>query len=182
MKKIAIVFDSHDGHTQRISEKIQDIITQRGGNARLIHISQFSPEQLTEFDFIAFGSPIRYGKHLPDMVAFLQRHQTTLQQYKTAFFSVNLTARKPNRNTPETSNYLKKFMASMDWQPDIIEVFAGKLNYPMYRFFDKLMIRFIMWITKGPTDANTVVDYTNWQHVSDFADTILAASQAEHQP
>lgn len=172
MKKIAIIYASHDGHTQRISEKLQSLLHDKGNNVVLIPIQQFSPSQLADYDFLVFGSPIRYGKHLPDMVDFITANQTTLSQKKTAFFSVNLTARKPNRNTPETSNYVKKLFAKLTWQPNVVEVFAGKLNYPIYRFFDKQMIRFIMWITKGPTDANTVVDYTNWQQVSDFAERL----------
>jgi menaquinone-dependent protoporphyrinogen oxidase len=31
------------------------------------------------------------------------------------------------------------------------------------------MIRFIMLITKGPTDPNAVVEFTDWQRVDAFA-------------
>lgn len=172
MKKTAIIYASHDGHTQRISETLQSLLHEKGHDAVLIPIQQFSATQLADYELLVFGSPIRYGKHLPDMVRFITDNQAALTAKQTAFFSVNLTARKPNRNTPETSNYVKKFLAKLSWQPDIVEVFAGKLNYPIYRFFDKVMIRFIMWITKGPTEANTVVDYTNWQQVSDFAERL----------
>jgi len=30
----------------------------------------------------------------------------------------------------------------------------------------------IMWITKGPTDPSTVKEYTDWQQVESFADSI----------
>jgi menaquinone-dependent protoporphyrinogen oxidase len=31
------------------------------------------------------------------------------------------------------------------------------------------MIRFIMWMTKGPTDPRSVTDFTDWNQVDAFA-------------
>lgn len=177
MKKVAIVYASHDGHTQHISERLCELLNTNNTHATLISIQQFTTSQLADYDFCVFGAPIRYGQHLPEMMHFLTQNQTVLDDKKSAFFSVNLTARKAHRNTPQTSNYIKKMFAKLTWRPDIIEVFAGKINYPIYRFFDKQMIRLIMWITKGPTDAKMIVDYTNWQQVSDFAQRIVNKMQ-----
>ena len=48
-------------------------------------------------------------------------------------------------------------------------MFAGKLDYPRYTFWDRQIIRLIMFITKGPTDPDAVVDFTDWQQVDAFA-------------
>lgn len=45
-------------------------------------------------------------------------------------------------------------------------------DYPRYRPFDRFMIRLIMWMTKGPTDPATVVDYTDWKEVEAFGRVI----------
>ena len=55
-----------------------------------------------------------------------------------------------------------------------MEVFAGKLDYPRYRFIDKHMIRFIMWLTKGPTDTTQSFEFTNWNKVAMFSQRIEA--------
>ena len=34
------------------------------------------------------------------------------------------------------------------------------------------MIRLIMWITGGPTDPATVVEFTDWQQVEAFAQVV----------
>ena len=34
------------------------------------------------------------------------------------------------------------------------------------------MIRFIMWMTKGPTDLNANVDFTNWNEVEAFGQAL----------
>ena len=51
-------------------------------------------------------------------------------------------------------------------------VFAGKIDYPRYTFWDRAAIRFIMWMTKGPTDPATVVEFTDWDKVDEFASMV----------
>jgi menaquinone-dependent protoporphyrinogen oxidase len=51
-------------------------------------------------------------------------------------------------------------------------VFAGALRYPRYRWFDKVMIRFIMRMTGGETDTSKEVEYTDWNEVGQFAQEI----------
>ncbi len=65
----------------------------------------------------------------------------------SAFFAVNLTARKPEKRSPQTNAYTRKFLLSSPWQPKQCAVFAGALRYPRYRWFDRVMIRFIMKMT-----------------------------------
>ena len=48
-----------------------------------------------------------------------------------------------------------KFLKSITWKPDIVDVFAGRLDYPSLNFWDKQIIRLIMYITKGPIDLKT---------------------------
>lgn len=176
-KSITLVYASHDGQTQKISQTLQTHLHEAGIACTLVKADECSQQILTDSEILVFGAPIRYGKHLPVMTTLLQQHHELLNHKTTAFFSVNLTARKANRNTPETSNYVKKLFAQLDWQPDEADVFAGMLNYPQYRFFDKLMIRFIMWLTKGPTAADTVHEFTDWQRVASFAKRLAQLTQ-----
>ncbi len=48
-------------------------------------------------------------------------------------------------------------------------VFAGNLDYQRYTFTDRHIIRFIMTLTKGPTDLSTKVEFTDWEQVRRFA-------------
>ncbi len=176
-KNIALVYASHDGHTKTICETIKNNImaiadSDSGTDAvsvDLLLVSEIAITDLENYNFLVFASPIRYGRHLKPVVNFLKTHSDYLQTQQTAFFSVNITARKAHRNTPETSNYVKKFLAQLSWRPTVVDVFAGKLDYPNYRWFDKYIIRFIMWLTKGPTDLNTVKVFTDWKRVQQFS-------------
>ena len=55
---------------------------------------------------------------------------------------------------------MQKFLKITNWKPAKLCVFAGKINYTQYGFFDKHLIRFIMWIGKGPTDLKGEFEFT----------------------
>ncbi len=51
-------------------------------------------------------------------------------------------------------------------------MFAGSLDYQRYSFADRNIIRFIMWMTKGPTNPNTNAEFTDWNEVDRFAEHV----------
>ena len=85
---------------------------------------------------------------------------------------MNVVARKPEKNKPETNPYLQKFLKKISWKPKKLAVFAGKIEYQKYNFLDRTMIKLIMWMTKGPTDPKTNIEFTNWSQVEDFGKII----------
>ena len=172
MAHILILYSTTDGHTLEICEYLKQIIENNGNRVSLKSVDEASDVDIEAFDKLVIGASIRYGKHSKQVYDIIKKHQQILDSKPNAFFSVNVVARKPEKNTPETNPYLKKFLKQIDWQPQQLAVFAGKLNYPIYNFWDRQIIRFIMWITKGPTDPETVVDYTDWKQVESFAQRV----------
>jgi menaquinone-dependent protoporphyrinogen oxidase len=168
MSRVLLAYSTTDGHTPRICERLRQVIEQQGHAAEVVPLSQADALDLAAFDAIVIGASIRYGKHQPEVTQFIGRHQALLERKANAFFTVNIVARKPNKNRPENNPYLIKFLRSISWKPKLLGVFAGKLDYPRYRFIDRQMIRFIMLITKGPTDPSVVVEFTDWQAVEEF--------------
>ena len=109
MQKCVIIYSSTDGHTQKISEKMSEIIACKYAtevvsvsNARFLNLSQYA--------LIVLGASTRYGKHSKDIYNFINSNQIALEKTNNAFFSVNAVARKQNKNTAETNPYLKKFL------------------------------------------------------------------------
>ena len=171
MKKCLIIYSTTDGHTKKICEHIIDQL-EGLQESTLMTISDTSQEELTKYDNIIVGASIRYGKHNPDVLNFVKKNINVLNKVKTAFFSVNVVARKKEKNTPSTNPYVIKFIDQTNWKPTNIGVFAGKVDYPAYKFFDKYIIKFIMWITKGPTDISKSYEFTNWDDVKKFGKII----------
>ena len=168
MSKILLLYSTTDGHTIEICQRIQSLIEQGNHEIKVIPIVEHDVNELDTFDMIIIGASIRYGKHKPEVFDFIKQNQTLLDSKINAFFSVNVVARKPEKNTPETNPYFQKFLTQITWKPKNMAVFAGKIDYPSYTFFDRLMIRFIMWMTKGPTDPKGTFEFTDWAKVDEF--------------
>lgn len=172
MANILILYSTTDGHTKKICHSIQSVVEQHGHEVKLLSIGHESNLDLEAFDKIVVGASVRYGKHNREVYDFIARSKKILEDKPSAFFSVNLTARKPDKSQPDTNPYLQKFLKQVSWRPNEVAVFAGKVDYPKYRFFDRLIIRLIMYITNGPTDPKTVVAFTDWDQVENFGRTI----------
>jgi len=165
--KTAMIYATVDGHTQKICKKLQEVLKKHDQPVDLFNIEDFDGD-LSPYDRIILGASIRYGVHDKKIIELINTRQQELESRRTAFFSVNLVARKPEKSSPETNPYVVKFFKQISWRPDVVETFAGMLEYPKYSFFDRTMIRLIMWMTKGPTDPKTVKEYTNWDKVEAF--------------
>ena len=172
MSKILVAYSTTDGHTLRICERLQQVMAQQGHAVTVVPLAQADALDLPGFDKIVIGASIRYGKHQPAVKQFIERHQALLESKGNAFFTVNIVARKPEKNQPDTNPYLIKFLRTLSWQPKLLGVFAGKLDYPRYRFVDRFMIRLIMLMTNGPTDPKAVIEFTDWQQVEAFGQRV----------
>ena len=168
MANILIVYSTTDGHTREICLRLKQVIEQHQHQVTLVPVAEADSLNLESFDKIVLGASIRYGVHGKAVTEFIARNQQILESKPNAFFSVNVVARKPEKNRPETNPYLQKFLQRIAWQPQNLAVFAGKIDYPSYRPLDRLMIRLIMWMTKGPTDPKAVIEFTDWQQVEEF--------------
>jgi len=172
MANILIIYSTTDGHTLKICHRLQEVIGCQGHEVTLVSVGGCHGSDLLPFDKIVIGASIRYGRHSPKLVGFINRNVAILDSKPNAFFSVNVVARKPEKNRPDTNPYFKKFLMKVAWKPREAAVFAGKIDYPGYNPFDRFMIRCIMGMTSGPTDPSTVVEYTDWRQVEDFGHVI----------
>ena len=171
MFKFLIIYSTTDGQTKMICERIKNFLTD-GNLVELLSLEDAKKVDLSNFEKIIIGASIRYGKHSKELYKFINLNKNILDQKKCAFFSVNVVARKPEKNTAETNPYINKFLKISKWKPNKIEVFAGKVDYPNYNFFDKYIIKFIMFITKGPTDTSKSYEFTDWSKVDDFSEEL----------
>ncbi len=167
MYKRLIIYSTTDGQTKLICQRIKNL-SKFSNQTKLIEIDKATEEDLKSYEVIIIGASIRYGKHNSSVLNFVTENIENFKKKKTAFFSVNVVARKEEKNLPETNPYLLKFLKLSKWNPDKKAVFAGKIDYPKYSFLDRQIIRLIMFITKGPTDTSKSYEFTDWSKVDDF--------------
>ena len=168
MKSFLLIYSTVDGHTENVSKKIGSHIKENF-NVTIMSIDEVTQKTLIDHDRVLIGASIRYGKYRANVFKFIKENINILRDKSAAFFSVNVVARKKEKNLPETNPYIIKFLKQTQWVPSYIGVFAGKVEYPKYGFFDKYTIRFIMWLTKGPTDITQSYEFTDWKAVENFS-------------
>ncbi len=87
-----------DGHTRKICERLRELIEPRGAQVEVGSIQTVRAEDLQQFDKIVVGASIRYGRHNPRVVEFVNANARALHAKPSAFFSVNLVARIRGRS------------------------------------------------------------------------------------
>ncbi len=167
------LYSSRDGQTKKIITRIAENLRRSGEICELRDLATVKTINLESYDKVMIGASIRYGHFNSALKKFAICHQQQLNKMPTAFFCVNLTARKPEKRTPETNVYVRKFLLNTPWKPDLCGVFAGALLYPRYHWLDRVMVKMIMKMTGGETDTTKEIEYTDWQQVDHFADDFL---------
>jgi menaquinone-dependent protoporphyrinogen oxidase len=82
-------------------------------------------------------------------------------------------ARTPAKATVSGNRYLQKFLELSAWRPKDLKVIAGKVDYPSWPWYERVMIQMIMKMTGGPTDPRAVIDYTDWNDVRAYGEHLL---------
>ncbi|XTZ38388.1 menaquinone-dependent protoporphyrinogen IX dehydrogenase [Salmonella enterica] len=176
--KTLILFSTRDGQTREIASCLASELKEKGIYTDVVNLNRAPEIEWNNYERVVIGASIRYGHFHPALDQFVKKHQQVLNQLPSAFFSVNLVARKPEKSAPQTNSYTRKFLLASPWKPDECAVFAGALRYPRYRWYDRLMIQLIMKMTGGETNTSKEVVYTDWQQVANFAQEI---AQLKHK-
>lgn len=165
---VLLFYSTTDGQTLKIAKKIAQGFSKTVEIRPIDELSEKSIKR-DDIELVIIGAAIRYGHFNKQLVNQLKRYSSCLNLLPTAFYSVCLTARKPGRDNPADNFQIQKLIKKTAWQPNKKAVFAGQLNYPNYRFFDRQMIRFIMKLTGGCSDGKSTIEYTDWDKVDHFA-------------
>jgi menaquinone-dependent protoporphyrinogen oxidase len=169
-----LFYATRDGQSRRIAERIAERLAEQEIETRAKDLGVMQPSQsmLESADLVVIVAAIRYGKILPEARDFLAAYQKLNVKPKLVFLVVNLTSRKPGKETPEGSVYIRKAIKQYELAPAYARAIPGRLDYQRYTWRDRQLIRFIMFLTGGPTDPKTSIEYTPWDVVDGIAHTI----------
>lgn len=181
---VLLVYASHFGQAKQITLAIAEQLRLHGVATHCTALPNGQAVQPIAGDWraVLWVGSVRYGHFAQSLAPFIQAQQAAAPQTPWGFASVSLTARKPEKRSPETHRNTQQFLAALQQQglaPHWAAVFPGALRYPRYGWLDKQMIRLIMRITGGVTDTSQEVEYTDWDAVRVWADQIAAALQAD---
>ena len=166
-----LFYATRDGQSRRIAERIASRLAASGIATPPHDLASAlpAPQRLAEARLVVLVVAVRYGRHLPEGEQFLAIYRALRTPPPLVLLSVNLTARKPGKDTVEGNAYLRKSIARHRLTPALALAIGGRLDYARYGWLDRQLIRFIMKLTGGPTDPKTCVEYTAWNVVDDVA-------------
>ena len=101
--KILVLYSSTDGHTT----KICSFLTKKLQKNHLVEMTKINNDEkfnFSTYDFIIIGASIRYGSYRKIFLKFINENYFDLQKSTTAFFSVNIVARKKEKNSINTNS------------------------------------------------------------------------------
>ena len=168
--KILVVHASFDGQTQRIAERIAEVVGRAGHEVRTIPAREgVVTPAIAWSEAVIIGAAIRYGHYKPVIENAVRDNRTLLGDRPTAFFSVCMSAAGTNAKLATAMGYIDDFINRTGWQPGRIACFAGALPWSRFNPLLKLMMRFIVGMAGGDTDTSRDREYTDWADVERFA-------------
>lgn len=82
---ILLIYSTTDGHTLQICRHLQALLESQGHRVAVVALADSAGLDLPSYDKIVVGASIRYGKHRPELVEYLQRNGPVLTTRPNAF-------------------------------------------------------------------------------------------------
>jgi len=119
-------------------------------------------KDLTPYQAVIIGSPIRAGMLHPTVVSFVKRHQNSLAGIPSAFFISCLTMNDPTEANRETTRaYLQKLLNKTPlYHPVTLGLFGGVLNLQKLPFFLRMMFQNSKEMAEG--------DFRDWDQINQW--------------
>ncbi len=74
MRKVAVVYATRTGETEKMAEMIAEGVRAAGGEVRLFRVEQLEDvTALSDYDALAVGTPTQEAKEVPEVTQFLDR-------------------------------------------------------------------------------------------------------------
>jgi len=173
---ILILYATKEGQTEKIADFIAEVIRHHGHQA-VTQLGEHLPKDFStdRFDAAMLGGSIHMGKYPSYLKKFVTGHRDWLNQVPSAFFIVCMAINSVNEKEQiEARSFGPKFVKDTNWQPSLLETFAGAVKYTQYGFITRKIMQMISKKEGGSTDTSHDHEYTNWEAVTQFTEQFLS--------
>jgi menaquinone-dependent protoporphyrinogen oxidase len=168
MKKIAIVYATKHGQTEKIARYMEDRLQQRGLSTQIINTGEATPLS-SEVDGVIYGAPVYRSQFPKSIVAWVKKNRATLSRMPTALFTVSLNAADKRPEAREADRMLiRSFIDQSGFAPGLTTSIAGACKYRDYYWPVRLLMKRISRLAGGETDTSRNHEYTSWPKVDAF--------------
>ena len=163
--KIAIIFGTTEGQTQKICQFAMDALTAEGHSVALMPAAAAAGVTLDAFDAAILGASVHAGRYQSDLVAFAKAHAEELNGLsKSLFISVSLAAAG---NDPDDlagiALIARHFRDETGWSPERTEQVAGAFRFSEYDFLKYWAMRWIEAQKDPASKPGEDREYTDWE-------------------
>lgn len=180
VKPVAVLYATREGHTRRIADRVAGDLRARGFDVEIKNLrNDAATVRLSDYAAVVLAASVHIGRHEREMVKFVKKHRTELQQLPAAFLSVTLseagaemsgkTSEERARFSADVRNVIEKFFEDTEWRPDRVKPVAGALPYTKYNPLVKFVMRWIAKQLGAAVDTSRDYEYTDWIGLDRFA-------------
>lgn len=166
MATVLLLYASREGQTIRIAERLASALASRGHQPEVRAALPFPA--LGGADGLVVAASVHGGRHPRALVRALRAHRAVLQHLPSAFLSVCLCAAVPDEpHRALADSYLRSFLTSTDWRPDLAGSVAGALRFDRY---GPVKRRFMRNLARHEGLPVASAEFTDWGEVRAFAE------------
>jgi menaquinone-dependent protoporphyrinogen oxidase len=190
-KQILVGYATKSGSTAEVANFIGDILTKAGAQVTISSVQ--TVENIKAYDAVFMGSPIIYGKCMPEVRRFVHSHSQGLIQKPVAFFITCMRLSqiagdalpdvpifldpifgepksKKGMTFTERSHPVTMYLRSIlkmakEIRPVSISFFRGVLDYSTIGFIMTLLFKFMARV-----DGLEPGDYRNWEAIGTWTE------------
>ncbi len=164
--RVLIAYATRAGSTETVAQAVAEALRSEGLEVDVKPVRAVT--SLAGYTGVIVGSAIRAGKPMPEVVAFVEKHERELSRVPVAYFVVCLTMKDDtDENRCTVAAYLDALRArTPDVKPVDVGLFAGVMNSARLPFLLRLLIRAM----KAPDG-----DFRDWEAIRTWAAGVALA-------
>jgi len=169
--KIAIIYATTEGQTRKICTFALQRLSDGGHAVALVPVGEASDLDLSAFNGVILAASIHTGIYQNAMAAYVLDHVGVLNEMKTLFLSVSLSAAGDDPDDlAGLARILEEFLNATGWKPGQSAQVAGAFRFSEYDFFKYWAMRWIEAKKDSDVPAGQDHEYTDWDGLSAILD------------
>ncbi|MHA2027651.1 MAG: flavodoxin domain-containing protein [Candidatus Thorarchaeota archaeon] len=173
--KVLVAYDSETGSTGEVADFIGNVFSKNGDIVEIKNVRE--TVDLTSYDRIVIGSPIRYDKWMPNARKFVKNNQEILSNIPVAFFFTCLAmTTKTDKTARQAKGYSDKLYDIAPLvKPVSVGEIVGVLDYSKLSFFSRMILKLylvILRLREGDRSIGKEGDYRDWHAIRSWVESI----------